>query len=90
MASFQSKVLRYVVKYYIARSLRAEKPLQEQRDALERLEKIALSSPFSSIKKVDAGDVRQNSFNIKTPAAHMPFCIFMEVGSLPDRPAHTD
>ncbi|MCP5207159.1 MAG: alpha/beta hydrolase [Hahellaceae bacterium] len=55
MASFQSKVLRYVVKYYIARSLRAEKPLQEQRDALERLEKIALSSPFSSIKKVDAG-----------------------------------
>lgn len=56
MASLQSHIFRLVVKHYIAKKLQAEVSLPEQRTGLERLEKLALASPFTKVNKLTIGE----------------------------------
>ena len=49
MPSIQSIFLKQVVKRYISKNLRAEVPLEKQRTAIERLEKLAPPSPFTKV-----------------------------------------
>lgn len=55
MASIQSKLFRLVVKHYIAKTLRMEIPIAEQRKSLQRLEKVSMLSPFTKTSTVNTG-----------------------------------